>query len=800
MAPRRLYLHVEDRVHVYKHDERATWQDAIAFLREAAPRRPRDLPAWAREPGAGFTLVDEEGGAPLDISRRIVTCVGDRADVRVRARAELRDAALATAEAPDACPRPERAEDDAKDPAAVRSACDGGSDGDRGSDGDCDGNGDCDRRADGVVAKAVQLVDRQRYVAALALLDAALRSAPGHLAAASLKAKLLGRGGRNAEAAACLRRALRRRGAAPATAEAARATERCGFFLLEAGRYSECAALLRAAGPSLVRLAVGERPAAGEDAALRAALADRGGPRHGAASCALDARVHLHAALFFSGGESEALGVAGLAKALKLAPESTTALLAYSHALEKHAGPSEAMAAVLRAVAASQEDKRVRRRLAELLAGPDAMAALRRSVPWRRDTVPALGFLASLAKDAGRLDIAAELLSFCCAQEPRHAAYALNLAHAHEASAQAPRALRAIEAFLEATSGATVCGRPLAALVLDAWREPRGLEGPLPARLLRGEAAQVAWDADRGVATVAGRAPRAGAAAAAASEDELDALAVAFTLCKVLFVGGRLRAVPPIIAAVEECRARVRQELHRTSVRNEAAYYSCICRVLAAAPARIAAPLPAGGAAAIEEVHVLGDSHCVPIAFHRSGRALLVPHVVTGLKHWHLRSGSAFYPKVNFLRAADALPDGARVVVVLGEIDCREGILAAVEKGTYGSVDEGIRATLGAFFGAIEEQVARRRFRVALHCVLPVLDPTRAMVRRYNAAYEAMAAERGLPWLGFADDLLTPDGRRLRPEYALDGTHAHPRYLEHLAAAMARVWPELEDAPAPRRE
>ena len=40
-------------------------------------------------------------------------------------------------------------------------------------------------------------------------------------------------------------------------------------------------------------------------------------------------------------------------------------------------------------------------------------------------------------------------------------------------------------------------------------------------------------------------------------------------------------------------------------------------------------------------------------------------------------------PQVNFVRAVADIPSGADVVFIFGEIDCREGILVAVEKDRY---------------------------------------------------------------------------------------------------------------------
>ncbi|CAN0519786.1 unnamed protein product, partial [Ectocarpus sp. 12 AP-2014] len=53
-------------------------------------------------------------------------------------------------------------------------------------------------------------------------------------------------------------------------------------------------------------------------------------------------------------------------------------------------------------------------------------------------------------------------------------------------------------------------------------------------------------------------------------------------------------------------------------------------------------------------VYVCGDSHTLTPAWHEvtvgGKRRVLRPALVTGLKHWHLRPESDFYPKRNFER------------------------------------------------------------------------------------------------------------------------------------------------------
>ena len=88
-----------------------------------------------------------------------------------------------------------------------------------------------------------------------------------------------------------------------------------------------------------------------------------------------------------------------------------------------------------------------------------------------------------------------------------------------------------------------------------------------------------------------------------------------------------------------------------------------------------------------------GDSHSMSSAWHtitvKSQRRLLVPKLVTGLKCFHLRPESDFFPKYNFKCVVDTIPDGADVVFMFGEIDCRDGIIRGVERAAYKDLEEG---------------------------------------------------------------------------------------------------------------
>ncbi len=143
-------------------------------------------------------------------------------------------------------------------------------------------------------------------------------------------------------------------------------------------------------------------------------------------------------------------------------------------------------------------------------------------------------------------------------------------------------------------------------------------------------------------------------------------------------------------------RVRRGTQLHLTSIRNENAYYCCIAQLLPHLQHGVSGssypgcpPLsdlrPDCGEA--KPIYVCGDSHSLCPSWQsitvRGRLRLLVPALVTGLKAWHLRPESVFYPKVNFNSVVSSIPDGAEVLMLFCEIDCREGILVAVAKGRY---------------------------------------------------------------------------------------------------------------------
>ena len=86
----------------------------------------------------------------------------------------------------------------------------------------------------------------------------------------------------------------------------------------------------------------------------------------------------------------------------------------------------------------------------------------------------------------------------------------------------------------------------------------------------------------------------------------------------------------------------------------------------------------------------------------------------------------------------------AQLVMLFGEIDCREGLLTAVEKCKYDSMEEGIATTVDIYLGVLR-RLLKRGMELFVHPVPPVLNETRHVVIPFNRALKAavLAAASG---------------------------------------------------------
>ena len=162
-----------------------------------------------------------------------------------------------------------------------------------------------------------------------------------------------------------------------------------------------------------------------------------------------------------------------------------------------------------------------------------------------------------------------------------------------------------------------------------------------------------------------------------------------------------------------------------------------------------------------------------------------MPRLVTGCKIWHLREESDFFTRANFEAALRTVPDGSSVVFCFGEIDCREGLLIAVERMRYDSLAAGVAFTISIYVKVLKALAKERKLKVLVHPVPPVLNETRHIVKLFNSHLAtALAREKSLTYLDFFDEMLSPDGNHLADGLALDGTHLHPSYVKILEKAL----------------
>jgi hypothetical protein len=260
-------------------------------------------------------------------------------------------------------------------------------------------------------------------------------------------------------------------------------------------------------------------------------------------------------------------------------------------------------------------------------------------------------------------------------------------------------------------------------------------------------------------------------------------------------------------------QSRQGHDLHMTPIRNEQAYFACVNDIVNAAPneLQIAPDTPIGN-----PIYVVGDSHvcsngCQSVLLPCDGESdkltphQLVPCLVTGVKLWHLRKKSSFYTKFCFWDRIASIPSGSPVIISLGEIDCREGILKSVYMCRHKSVEAALSAIIDIYLTVLKE--VRRKLPknpLFIHPVANVIPDTRFLTMPFNALLQKRRDEFGKVGAKllqiesiFQDGVeLSPTASsedlqklKLLPGLELDGTHMNPTYVKsHLNPALASVW------------
>lgn len=415
----------------------------------------------------------------------------------------------------------------------------------------------------------------------------------------------------------------------------------------------------------------------------------------------------------------------------------------------------------------------------------------------------AYGFLGGIVKDYGMFEESVALYREELALRPESTSCCLNIAHAYENLGWLGEAFRAMCEFLRANPALAVL-RLTCAHVLHVV-EPLTADSYAALAPLRGRpaapdmAAPAPGILDEAMLAQIGPPPPA---KYIYPEEQLNLLAMFFTLVKVLYLAGYLQFLPPLIRLLKPLREN--RDLHLTLIRNEQAYFACLEMLVADIAPHLPISIPADDGK--PPIYVVGDSHSLTLGWqhitahhhHPSSSSsssgaekeddeeityLLRPYLVTGIKIWHLREESTFYPKANFWNIIKTIPKGSIVLLIIGEIDCREGILDAVQKCRYDSLEEGIREVLAIYKRILTRLQCDRGLRLLVHPAAPVLNETREIVHLFDTLLrEELRPLQSdtLRFLDIADSLVNESWTALREEFALDGTHLRANYVSQV--------------------
>ncbi|XP_062589988.1 uncharacterized protein LOC134251597 [Saccostrea cucullata] len=424
----------------------------------------------------------------------------------------------------------------------------------------------------------------------------------------------------------------------------------------------------------------------------------------------------------------------------------------------------EAMTIMLTVLVNKRDDNYVKEKFAFLCQQEHGMQVLESMSGQAWSDVPAVVFMATSLRDVGAIKEAEALLKHANMLQPENPHTLLTYVHTLELVEKHTEAVQEIITYITRWPDKEIGNFKIGALlpIMNHFHGDVYLNVPeadLP---------------NNSVSTVTTAEPY--------PEDVNYLLAVIFTLVKILFIKGALAFIKPITSLIDPLTKG--HELHKTNIRNEAAYFSCINQLQEVR-------VDVNHVVSCDQyVYFVGDSHCVPPAWQpiqfKAEEKIIHPILSTGTKIWHLREESIFYPKHNFNSAISKIPDGATTVFCFGEIDCREALLLCMEKAKYDSLEEGMDRVIEIYVDLLTRLQSLHHWDVYVHPVLPVLDLTRALVMQFNQRMMKKLSNTSLKWLGFVDSLLTKESGelKLKKQYEFDGTHVHPCYLEVLQKSL----------------
>jgi len=200
-----------------------------------------------------------------------------------------------------------------------------------------------------------------------------------------------------------------------------------------------------------------------------------------------------------------------------------------------------------------------------------------------------------------------------------------------------------------------------------------------------------------------------------------------------------------------------------------------------------------------EKIFHLGESHSLAFAncsIKLKDKLFQVKPLITfGLKAWHLSQNTQNRFKSIFTQRLKSIPDNSKVMISIGEIDCRENegiIYNHIETGQ--SIEKIIEITITGYINFVKELIDQKNLDAYFFSVpAPVFEAKRAdqnsklnnqklraqVVKKFNETLQQKVRSISSKFIDTYSLTLNKDGFS-NNKFHIDGIHLKPNILESI--------------------
>lgn len=413
---------------------------------------------------------------------------------------------------------------------------------------------------------------------------------------------------------------------------------------------------------------------------------------------------------------------------------------------------------LLNAIALRKNDSKVQNLFAKMILEEQGFEKMKEQMQDAWSDAPAVVYIATFLRECGLLDVSLKLLLHAHMLAPKSVDIVLLTCHLMENQNQIDSALKFIADFVQKKLDRQVirkvnlsCFVPL----INAYLSHNQVE--------ISELTHAEFET------------KPPSPSGSFSNIELQLLAIYFTVIKIFFLKGEMELVSYLVKTTKPLFL-MQNDLHKTLIRNEQAFYSCINQIFETLP-------PPMKEEKVKKLYVVGDSHIIPLAWRRltikNEKYMVVPLLITGIKIWHLRKDSQFYTKASFEKFINTMETRSHIIFLMGEIDCREGVESAVENCLYDDLEESIDVLVDIYAKVLLDIRKRKKGNVFVHPVPCVIKESNALVTNlFNKKLQKRVLKSStITWLDLLDQLNDEKTGFVKEEFSLDGVHINPKYL-----------------------